>query len=148
MFGKELKTQLYFRDDNSFIFIRREMMYSCLVEKAGDVLKRAWKHFYSCQLPFPGYKRIPAAVICLGFSRDIILDPFNMVPTGQDTSQKPDKSTMAKWIANIAENQRHIFRAKRELTLWTSRITWGLLGVLFIMVLVWAFAFLKGYYGS
>ncbi len=141
--GRELKTQLYFRDDNSFIFIRREMMYSCLVEKAGDVLKRAWKHFYGCQIPFPGYRRIPSALVSLAFSRDIILDPFNMVPTGADSSQKPSKDTMKNWIANIAENQRHIFRAKREMTVWTSRITWALLGVLCIMVLVWAFAFIK-----
>lgn len=149
--GPENKTQLYFRDDNTFVFVRRAIKYSCLVEKEGDVLKRAWKHFYSCQIPFPRYRNIKSALVSLGFSRDIILDPFNKVPTAVDgdVSKKPGAGdAMKKWIANIAENQRHVFRAKRESTVWTSRITWAFLGVLTVEVLVWAFIFVRKNYGG
>ncbi len=151
MFGqtRELKLQLYFKDDNSFVFVKRELLYTCLVEKVGESLKLSWKHFYGNQIPFRGYKNMPAGHVSLGHARDIILDPFDKVPKGTAASQKPltTGSSIKLWIAGVAENQRHIFRAKRESILWTSRITWAFLAVLIIMVLVWAFAFLKGIYG-
>lgn len=143
--GKEKKLQLYFGDDNTFSFIKRVLGFTCLLEKTGEKLTRAWKHFYSNQIPFPGYKKMPAGHVMLAFSRDIILDPFDKIPKGESINQKPlsGKENIKKWIAQIAENQRHIFRAKRETHLWTSRLTWGFLGVLFVMVLIWAIAFLK-----
>ncbi len=146
-FGQELKMQLYFRDDNAFTFRKLPVQYSCLAEKAGDALKRAWKHFYCCQIPFPGYGNMKSGQVSLGFARDIILDPFNMVPMSENSGGKPSKAGMKDWIANIAENQRHIFRSKREMTVWTSRITWAELGVLFIMVIVWAIVFVSNNYG-
>ena len=145
--GKERKTQLFFRDDNKFQFVKRSLMYSCLVEKSGDVLKNAWKHFYGCQLPFPGYKNIPADMVTLGYSRDIILDPFDKVPKGEEMSEKPntkDKNSLKKWIAKIAENQRHIFRAKRENIFLMDRITWVLVAIAFIMALAWGIRFAWG----
>lgn len=147
--NKELKTQLYFQDDNKFKFIKRELEFSCLVEKVQGNLSRAWKHFYGNQFYFPGYKGISADTVTLGFSRDILLDPFNKVPVGEATSEKPkakDASGLKKWIAKIAENQRHIYRTQRKSTFKEDFINWCLMGVLAIMVGVWAISFVKGMY--
>ena len=146
--GKERKTQLFFRDDNKFQFVKRSLMYSCLVEKSKGVLVRAWKHFFGNQFYFPGYKNMSADTVTLGFNRDIILDPFNKVPTGAEVSKKPDVKGdgLIKWIAKIAENQRHIYRTERKNTFKEDFINWSLIGVLLIMVGVWAISFLKGLY--
>lgn len=150
--SKEMKLQCFFRDDNKFQFIRREMQFSCIVEKKDNVLKRAWKHFYACELPFPGYKKIQPGSVILGFSRDIILDIFNRIPEGEQVSQKPKATPggepIKRWIAKIAENQRHIYRGKRESTTVTDRIVWALIGVLSIETLIWVVSFLNKIYGK
>ena len=145
--GKERKTQLYFRDDNKFHFVKRLLEYSCLVEKKGDELKRGWKHFYGNQFFFSGYKRMSADSVTLGFARDIILDPFNKIQIGDSVGEKPDlkdKTSLKKWIAKIAENQRHTFRSKRQVSRTTDIINFTLSCVLLIMILVWAITFLRG----
>lgn len=141
---KEKKTQIYFRDDNKFHFIKRELEFSCLVEKAADVLKRGWKHFYGNQFFFPGYKKLSADSVTLGFARDIILDPFNKIPTGESVGEKPskDKNSLVKWIAKIAENQRHTYRSKRQVSRTNDIINWSLSIVLLIMIVAWAITFL------
>jgi hypothetical protein len=146
----ERKTQLYFRDDNKFQFIKRDLRFSCLVERKGDAIKKGWKHFYGCQLPFPGYKGISPDMVTLGFSRDIILDPFDKVPKGAGMGNKPDlktKDSLIQWIAKIAENQRHTYRAKRESASTADKIVYTEIGVIFIMVLFWGIAFIRGIYG-
>jgi len=146
---KEYKTQLYFQDDNKFRFIKRQLEYSCLVEKDHDKLLRGWKHFYGNQLYFPGYGNISADLVTLGFARDIILDPFNKVPTGEAVSEKPkarDSTGLKNWIAKIAENQRHIYQTQRKSTIKEDFVNWCLMGVLIIMVLMWMVSFLKGMY--
>ena len=142
--GKERKTQLYFRDDNKFSFIKRDLLYSCLVERSGDTLKKAWKHFYCNQLFFPGYKKISADAITLGFVRDIILDPFNKIPTGEETTEKPkdNKGSLKSWIAKVATNQRHIFQTKRQQNSKEDIVNWVLVGVIVIQVLGWLAGFL------
>lgn len=145
--GKEKKTQLFFRDDNKFRFIKRDLAFSSLVEKAGDSLKNGWKHFYGNQLPFPGYKNMQADMVTLGYSRDIILDPFDKVPKGTEINEKPDiknKDNLKKWIAKIAENQRHIYRAKRETTFLVDRIAWVLIVIALIMAMAWGIRFAWG----
>lgn len=143
----ERKTQLYFRDDNKFQFIKRPLAFSCLVEKTGDALKRGWKHFYGAQLFFPGYKNMSADSVSLGFARDIILDPFNKIPIGDDSpGKKPgrDKVSLTKWIAMIAENQRHTYRSKRKSTAKEDMINMALVAVLIIMVIGWGIRFAWG----
>lgn len=146
IFSKEQKTQLYFRDDNKFQFQKREVAYSCLVERQKGALKRAWKHFYGAQFFFPGYKNISGDSVTLGFSRDIILDPFNKIPSGEEVGEKPkvkDKLSLKKWIAKIAENQRNTYRSKRKSTVKDDIINWALIVVLFFMTLGWLIAFAK-----
>lgn len=148
--GKEKKTQLYFRDDNKFQFIKRELIYSCLVERASGALIRAWKHFYGAQLFFPGYKRMSADSVTLGFSRDIILDPFNKIPSGESAGEKPNiknKLSLGIWIAKIAENQRHTYRSKRKSTAKEDVVNLVLVGVLLIMVVAWVIKFAAGVTG-
>jgi len=147
---KEYKTQLYFQDDNKFKFIKRQVEYSCLVEKVKGNLVRGWKHFFGNQFYFPGYRNISADMITLGFARDIILDPFGKIPVGASVSEKPkakDSEGLKKWIAKIAENQRHIYRTLRKSTFKEDFINWSLMGVLIIMILMWALSFVKGVYG-
>jgi len=142
---KEYKTQLFFQDDNKFHFVKRQLEYSCLVEKFKGELVRAWKHFYGCQLYFPGYKSISADTVTLSFARDIIMDPFNKINTGDTVSDKPNTKTsdgIKKWCAKIAENQRHIYRTIRKSTIKEDIINWSLVGVLLIMVIAWLVSFL------
>ena len=148
---KQLKTELYFKDNRNFVFKKRELYNSCLVERGTEnKLVRASKHFFSCEIPFPGYKKIPADMVVLGFSRDIILDPFNKVPQGTELNSKPqkEKNAVKAWIAKIAENQRHIYRAKRETNVWTNRLTWIFIGIVIVELFVWAFAFLRNMYAE
>ncbi len=126
------------------------MESSCLVEKSKGELVRGWKHFFGNQYYFAGYKGISAGTITLGFARDIILDPFNKIPTGDTVSEKPkskDASGLKKWISKIAENQRHIYRTQRKSTFKEDFINWCLMGVLAVMVLMWGLSFYKGIYG-
>jgi len=140
----ERKTQLYFYDDNTFQFIKRPLQHFCLVEKEGDKLKRAWKHFYGNQILFKGYKNMSADMITLGFSRDIILDPFDKIPKGEKMSDKPDlriQDGLKKWIARIGENMRHIYRSKRQTSITGDRISWALIAVMVIMIIGWLIKF-------
>lgn len=146
---KEQKTQLYFRDDNRFAFIKRSLEYSCLLEKKKGEMKRAWNHFFSNQIYFPGYKSISADMVILGCSRDVILDPFNKIPIGELSNEKPkakDIIGLKKWIKRMAENQRHIYRSQRKSTIKEDFVNWCLMGILVIMVLAWLAAFAKGLY--
>ena len=147
--NKEYKTQLYFQDDNKFRFIKRQLEYSCLVEKSKGELLRAWKHFYGNQLYFPGYKSISADTVTLGFARDIILDPFNKIPIGESVSEKPkakDSNIIKKWLAKIATNQRHVYSSTRKSTIKEDSVNWALVAILILMTLGWMLSFMKGIY--
>lgn len=142
---KEYKTQLYFRDDNKFEFKKREVKFSCLVAKVRDELTHAWKHFFNNQYYFAGYKRISADTVTLGYSRDIILDPFNRVPIGIEPGEKPkaEKQSLRDWIAKVATTQRHTFSSKRQQSRSSDVINWSLAVVLLIMIMSWAITFLR-----
>ena len=141
--NKEIKTQLFFRDDMQFEFVKRPLEFTCLVERAGEALKRAWKHFFMNQLPFAGYKGISADMVTLGYSRDIILDPFNKIPVGEELSEKPSHTgdSLKRWIAKVAENQRHLYRSKRKEHTMVDKVAWALMVILGIMVIGWVVAF-------
>jgi len=85
---KEKRTQLFFRDDGSFVFRRLEIEDTFLVvKKDGDIVK-GWKHFFKNQFPFGGYSNIGADMVTLSYDRDIILDPYNLV----GEKEKPDEA--------------------------------------------------------
>lgn len=148
--AKDFRKQLYFFEDRTFDFVRRELAFSCLVERTGDKLARAWKHFYSCELAFPGYKKAPAAMVTPGFGRDIILDIFNKVPqtTTGEVTKKPTTSTLKSWIATIATNMRQIYRGKRKSNTMNTWITFILMGVLVVQVITWLIIWARQNYGG
>lgn len=146
---KQVKTQLYFRDDHKFQFIKRPLENTCLVERNKGELYMAWKHFFSNQYFFPGYKSISADNITISCGRDIILDPFKKVPLGEQVSQKPNpdsNESIKRWIAKIAENQRHIYKTERKSTLKDDVINYCLIGVLGIMAIAWLIGYAASLY--
>ena len=142
----EKKTLLYFRDDNKFEFRKMPLQFSCFLEKKGDAIKRAWRHSYTGQYSFPGYKNISADTITLGFARDIFLDPHNKIPATSigDTSGKPVKEKVKEWIAQIAENQRQVYRAKRQGSGMHDYINYCLMGTIFFMLIGWLIRYATG----
>lgn len=118
------------------------MEYSCLTERDGDAIKRAWKHFYATELPFAGYRKIPPAMVTPGFGRDVILDIFNRIPenVNPNPGEKPQKNSnsIKSWIAKIAENQRQTYRTKRKTAFLSNAIIWVEITVIIVMLIVWA----------
>jgi hypothetical protein len=140
----EKKTQLYFRDNNHFVFRQMPLEYSCFLEKKGDAMFRGWRHSYAGQYAFRGYKNISADTVTMGFARDIFLDPHNKIPESEETSGKPDRAAkdgVKKWIAKIAEDQRHIYRSKRKDNTMHNYINICLMGVIAVMIIGWAISF-------
>jgi len=146
--GMEKKTQLYFRDNNHFVFRQMPLEYSCFLEKKGEAISRAWRHSYAGQYAFRGYKSISADTVTLGFARDIFLDPHNKIPESEETSGKPKKDGVKRWIAKIAEDQRHIYRSKRKGNTMHNYINICLMGVIATMVIVWAITFAARYFAE
>ena len=134
----EHKTQLYFHDDGSFQFRNLQVEEACLVEKEEGKFIKAWKHFHGGQLRFDGRKGVfGAAMVSLGFDRDVILDPFNRVPVLETPGGKPAKTdtSIRKWLALIGESQRHKIMSKPTNMLLIEKIT-IILGVLDILMLL------------
>ncbi len=148
--SKERGTQLFFRDDHKFHFRRIALQDTAMVVKNNNVILSGWKHFFQNQFPFNGYKGvktnlgykggIKAAMITLAYARDIIYDPFNIIPA----EEKPEKTKRGKldkaWITNIAETQIYKARNKPVKTLVMDLIVGGLLIALMIMMfsIAWA----------
>ncbi len=139
----EKKVQLFFYDANKFIFRHLPLEYSCLLEKSGDKIKRAWRHSYAGQYAFSGYKNITADTVTLGFARDIFLDPHGKIPETADATGKPGKGELAisKWIAAVATVQRQIYRSMQKNHTTAEYINYGLMGVIFIEILGWGIRF-------
>lgn len=97
---KEKRTQLYFRDDGSFIFRKLEIEDAFLVEKIGGEITKAWIMRYKLLTNFDGYGNIGADMVTISFARDIVLDPFKRL----NDSEKPDKGTdlVKDFVSKIA----------------------------------------------
>lgn len=118
--GKEKRTQLYFREDGKFHFRKLEVEDTFLVEKRNGKRFSAWKLAYKLQLPFAGFKDIKRDNVTVSFARDIIFDPFDVLPA----AEKPDRSkNISKpWITSIAESQGYTAQheSSRKLALSTQ----------------------------
>jgi hypothetical protein len=136
IFGGDLvekALQLYFRDDLRFVFRRLELEDTFLEQRNKDkTIVKGWKHFYKNQFPFVGYKNIPAGMVTLSFGRDVILDPYGLVPE----AEKPDKgikivgdvinskisiqangmrvTNIIKWLVEVGTARRRKIMAKRH----------------------------------
>lgn len=135
---KEKRTQLHFRDDGKFTFRKLNIEDTFLVEKRGDDIIKGWKHFFKLQFPFAGLggkiKGIGADMVTLGFDRDIVLDPFNIV----EDKDKPDKHKKIdenKWITDVAEGQRYKAQNKPGSRLLVDKVIL-LLGVATLIIVL------------
>lgn len=131
---KEKRTQLFFRDDGKFIFRKMLIEDTFLVEKVDNNIIKGWKHFFKLQFPFAGLKGIGADMVTLGFDRDIILDPYNLV----DDKDKPDirkKINENDWVTEVAEGQRYKAQNKPGSMLMVDKVTVFLGVAVLIMVL-------------
>lgn len=135
--SKEQRTQLFFRDDGKFTFRKLEVEDTFLVEKTDNAIVRGWKHYYSLQFPFTGYGKIPADMVTLGYSRDIILDPFGLV----SDIEKPEAGGVSKLdkrgISDVAETQRYKVQNKPTGMYLVDKVTL-ILGAGFLLQLIFA----------
>jgi hypothetical protein len=116
--------QLYFRDDVKFIFrfLPLEDTFLQLRNKERVVI-RGWKHFYSNQFPFTGYKNIPSGFVTISSGRDVITDVYGVIPS----QELPDSGVVVKdakdgnirlvkivkWLSEVGEARRLKIMAKR-----------------------------------
>lgn len=116
---------------------------TCLATKRDGLVEEAWKHFYASELRFDGYRKIPADMVTLGFSRDYILDPFNKVPVSDSPSSgKPAKTEAAikNWTAQVAESQRYKVMNKPTNMLLVDKISMFLGCALLIELIIFGLA--------
>lgn len=123
---KERRTQLHFRDDGKFTFRKLQIEDTFLVKKVRDDIVEGWKHFYKLQFPFAGLsgkvRGIAADMVTLGFDRDIVLDPYGIVPD-DDKPDKKKKINENPWIQDVAEGQRYKAQNKPGSRLLVDKIT-------------------------
>jgi hypothetical protein len=113
---KESRTQLLFRDDGKFIFRKLEVEDTFLQEKNKDnVIVKGWKHFYKLQFPFPGGQGVKADMVTLSFSRDVVLDPYNLIDYRDipDNKGNPAKVGIAQWLVDVGQARRLKMIVKR-----------------------------------
>lgn len=136
---KERRTQLYFRDDGSFQFRKLFVEDTFLVEKVNQNIVKGWKLLFKLQFPFDGYKALSADMVTLGYSRDIILDPYGIVSEAEKPEPGMDKLNKS-WITQIAEAQLYKQRNKAKPMLLVNKITLFLGISLVIQVLALAYS--------
>lgn len=139
----ERRTALHWFDDGSFKLEKREFEDACLVEKKDKEVIRAWKHFYTAEIPFDGYKGMTADMVTMTFNRDFILDIFNKVPVSANASAgKPkanDEKSIREWTSQVAESERYKVMNKKGSMLLIEKITMWL-GIALILELLLLFA--------
>lgn len=143
MLGKEKRTMLYFREDGKFKFEKKEVEDTFLVERRNGRAIRAWAMYYKLLLPFTGYKGIKSDMVTIGYARDIVFDPWDLV----EAKEKPETTRIAgqekPWIRDVATNQFHKRRdeSAKKMALTTQVALLGTATVLmflgvFIVVIV------------
>jgi len=137
--GMEKGTQLYFRDDGKFHFRQLRIEDTVLKEIKDGIVVRAWKHFFQTLFPFEGYKGIKADRVTLGYSRDIILDPLNMIPEDDKPTKhsnlnpRTETRLVKAYITDVAETQLYKVQSKPEKHLLMDIIT-GVIGVSLVVI--------------
>jgi hypothetical protein len=113
---------------------------SCLVQKKNDSVEKAWKHFFGTEKKFPGYNKIHADMVTLGYDRDFILDPFNQIKeTSSPNGGKPVKTEagIRVWTSQVAESQRYKVMNKPGSNMVVNKVTMWLGIALVLELLVW-----------
>lgn len=131
---KEKRSQLLFRDDGKFTFRKMNIVKTFLVEIKDKVIIKGWKHFYKLQFPFPGHGKIPADQITLGFVRDVVLDPYGIIPP----QEKPALGVAAKdnkFISDVAESKCYELQAKPQRATLLERISMFIGSALMLVII-------------
>jgi hypothetical protein len=132
---------LYFREDDKLKFEKKEVEDTFLVERRNGRAVRAWAMYYQLLLPFTGYKGIPQDEVTVAFARDIVFDPFNILPdevkpqAGKLSSEQVEKP----WIRDVSTSQFHKRRdeSSKKMALTTQVALLGTATVLmFIAVFI------------
>lgn|SRR3990172_7475186 len=130
---RNTRRQTYFFDDGSFQTRSLLVEHGCLVIKKDNRVMQAWRHFYRAEIPYSGSKGIPPGQVTLGYSRDIILDPFDRVSKSKDAERgKPisrDPKDVKAYIAQIAEETRYRESIKGGSMLHLNKIILGLIAI-------------------
>lgn len=98
--GKEFCRQLYFRDDNSFIFRSLPIENNFVIEKQGENTKAAWLMPYRVLKRFEGMRSIKAGMVLLSYGRDIVLDKWGQI--SDDEKPEQGRSLIKDMISRIA----------------------------------------------
>ncbi len=138
MADKEKGMQLYLRDNGWIEFRTLELDGASLIERnTHDEVSIGWPHLYENLFPFDGYKykgkNIPAGMVTVSFSRDIIWDEAGIV------DDKPTKGggLIKEWITKRAESQRYRTQIKPGTSLLMNRITLFLgIGIIGLLLLI------------
>jgi hypothetical protein len=143
---KEKKTQMLLKDNRHIIIRKLPLEHSCLVEKDGDKIKRAWKHFFGSEFTFAGYKNASADSVTLSVNRDIILDPYNKLNIGENASDKPSfkGESLQKWLGKISTNMRSIYNSRPEHRTTANALFWIVTVIVLIETIGWAVRFFIG----
>ncbi len=132
----EKATQLYFYDDSRASFRKLAFEGKANVDpshESGEEMGRAFLHFYELEFPFHGYKNLSASRVILGYGRDIILDPFNILPD----DKWPQKGTGfgSSVIRDISGFKRYkLSKQKPPSALWDKLTV--LCGIIDIMLVI------------
>ena len=130
---KERRTQLFIRDDGTFIFRKLDVENTFLVSKdaSNQVVESAWLMPYKLLKRFDGYKNIGADMVTLSYGRDIVLDLFNQL----GDREKPNKGAdiRKEFVRKIAQATfyKHVRKAKGSL--FMEKVTMYL-GVILILL--------------
>lgn len=132
MVNNPRRTQLFFRDDYIFSFRKLLIFKGFFILGKKDKPKEAWAHKFNLQFNFNGFRRIPADAVSIGFDRDILFDPFNILKV----DEKPKKGLNGpgplnqKWISDIATSSVYELQQQKPKSLVMDKVTLGLTIVL------------------
>lgn len=129
---KEQRTQLYIRDDGTFIFRKLDIEDGFLVERnAKKEIVKAWMMRYKLLKRFDGYGNIGADMVTISFARDIVFDPFNQL----NDSEKPDKGAelIKDFVRKIAEAKCYRHEREAKGSVLADKIVW-FMGITMVML--------------
>ena len=126
--GPERAMQLYFHDEPKVTFRRLELDGAAMIVRNRtnkEALEMAFLHYYQTIFPFNGYKNISAGGVTLGFSRDIVLDPF---PILSEELRPPKRGGLnCPFITKIGAFKRYkLATTKPPASVWDKMTTLGL----------------------
>lgn len=135
MVNNPKRTQLFFRDDYTFNFRRLPIYKGFFIVGKKDKPLAAWAHKFNLQFNFNGHNRISADAVSIGFDRDILFDPFDILKDDEKPKKGIGKTDFLKqkWVSDIATSSVYEHQQQKPKSLIMDRVTLGLTVVLVMM---------------